>query len=117
MSKYEVSYPNTVKYQPQIKNVSFEIFDKTYRVNNGVRNLMRVNKMIPKIQDDPEIIFEVVDMMFYKGFCDEIEAIEPAFPFDDLIFTVMKEIENNAPDALHAEEIELTGKDEEPKKD
>lgn len=118
MSKYETVYPNTVKYEPQIKTVRIEVYGKTYTVNSGVRNLMRVNKMIRGISEDPEIVFDVIDKLFFKGFCDEIEAIEPNFPFEDFLATVMDTINDNAPEALQEEEIaEKADEAVEPKKD
>ena len=113
--KYETVYPNTIHYEPKIKNVCFEIFGKNYRVNTGIRNLMRINKTVKKIEEDPEIIFDIVDMMFFKGFCDEIEEKEPNFPFDDLMQDVMDAVADAAPEALtNGEEIEEDGT--EPKK-
>ena len=116
MSKYETVYPNTVKYEPQIKKITIEIFGKEYTVKSGVRNLMRISKEAENIDENPEKMFEVLDMMFYKGFCDEIEEIEPNFPFEDFVNVVMDKIGESAPDALKNNEQE-EDKDAEPKKE
>lgn len=117
MSKYEVVYPNTIKYEPKVKNLNFEIYGKSYKVNTGIRNLMRIDKMVKKIDEDPEITFDILDRMFFEGFCDEIEAKEPNFPFDDFLFTIMDAIQNAAPEALKGDEnVEATDDGEEPKK-
>ena len=73
--KYETVYPNTIHYEPKIKNVCFEIYGKNYRVNTGIRNLMRINKAVRKIEEDPEVVFDIVDMMFFKGFCDTFHLL------------------------------------------
>ena len=116
MSKYEVTYPNTVKYDPQIKNVVIEIFGKDYKVRCGVRNLIRVNKMINELERDPEILDKIYDLLFYKGFCDEIEEIEPNFPFDDFIGFVMDKIDEATPEALKQDAVETDDETGEPKK-
>jgi hypothetical protein len=108
-------YPNTIKFEPVIKAINIEIYDKTYTVNSGVRNLMRVQKEAEKLEENPEKIFDVLDMMFYKGFCDEMESKEPNFPFDDLMNVVMQNISDAAPSPLKNEEE--VDENEEPKKD
>lgn len=117
MSKYEVVYPNTIKYEPKIKNLSFEIYGKVYKVNAGIRNLMRIDKMTKKLKEDSEVTFDILDKIFFAGFCDEIEEKEPNFPFDDFLYTVMDAIENAAPEALKGEETEKADEDAEPKKE
>ena len=116
--KYETVYPNTIKYEPKVKTICFEIYGKNYKVNTGLRNLMRIQKVSKQIEDDPEIMFDILDMMFFKGFCDEIEAIEPNFPFDDLMQDVMDAIAAETPEALKGEGdiIEATDDNVEPKK-
>lgn len=113
-------YPNTkvIKYEPAIKDLQFEIFGENYRVCTGLKRLQKVRKLAKQLdtaEDELEIIFKILDLLFFDGFTDKIDSIEPNFPFEDFFIQVMDAVEGNYP----TEPVEEEKKDEneEPKKE
>lgn len=112
-------YPNTkvVKYEPAIKSLQFEIFGENYTVCSGLKRMQKVRKLVKQLdtaEDELEIIFNILDLLFFDGFTDKIDSIEPNFPFEDFFVQVMDAVEGNYP----TEPVEeKASEDEEPKKE
>ena len=99
------------------KKIEIEIYGKKYLVNNGLRNAMRVDKEYKKMYEtqDFEMLFDIIDLLLGKGFCDEVEKINPLFPFEDLLQEIIDNMHGDVPEALQEKEPE--NENEEPKKE